>query len=62
MVKLQILDTKFDMRKIIKWTSKVKENYGHRWLLGASNANRKVNIKTKDLGYNHNHNSKHNIK
>ena len=64
MLKLQNLDTKFDMRKTIKWTPKVKENYGQRWLLGALNAKCKVSIKTKDLGYNHNHNhnSKHNIK
>ena len=62
MVKLQILDTKFDMRKTIKWTPKVKENYGQILLLGASNVKHKVNITTKDLGYNHIHNLKHKVK
>ena len=62
MVKLKSLDTKFGMRKTIKWTLKVKENYGQRLLLGASNWKHKVNIETKDFGYNHKHNSKNNIK
>ena len=62
MVKPQSSYTKLGIRKTIKELLKGRKNHGPRGLLKDSVVAHKVNTKPMDLGYNHNHNSNHNIK